>query len=111
MKVEVTRSGSVAIAGVNGRVDSANASSFDKVLEDAMVGGAKSMVLDFTELAYLSSAGLRAILLTVKRTKSAGGELAVCRVPSHILEVLEVSGFTRLIKVARTVEEAKAAVV
>lgn len=110
MKVETSRSGAIAIAQVAGRVDSSNAAAFDKELADILIGDAVSLILDFSDLVYLSSAGLRAILLAVKRARGLGGEMAVCSVPAHILEVLEVSGFTRLIKVRPTLDEARAAI-
>ena len=109
MKVETSHSGAVATAAVSGRVDSSNAADFDQELGGALLGDTVSLVLDFTNLVYLSSAGLRAILLAVKRARTAGGEVAVCNVPDHILEVLEVSGFSRLIKVCRSTEEARKA--
>ncbi|MCE2454838.1 MAG: STAS domain-containing protein [Gemmatimonadetes bacterium] len=110
MKVEVTNSGHVAIVNVEGRVDSSTAAAFDTSLADALVGDVKSLVLECSHLTYLSSAGLRAILLAVKRTSKVDGKVAVCAVQSHILEVLEVSGFTRLVKVAGSVTEARSAI-
>jgi len=110
MNVEVNRSGQIATAKVTGRVDSANAAAFDRELSGALIGDCISVILDCTALGYISSGGLRAILLTVKRAKSAGGSVALFGVAPHILEVLEVSGFTRLLAVSNSLESAREAV-
>ena len=64
-------------------------------------------MVDCGELNYISSAGLRVFLIAIRKTSAAGGGLALCRVPDHINEVLEISGFSRLAKVFDTVEEAR----
>lgn len=108
MKVTTTQSGNTAVAAVNGRVDSANAKDLDQALSEIIDGGTSRLVVDCSELSYISSAGLRALLVAIKKTNAAGGGVAMCQVPPHIREVLEVSGFTRLTKVFDTPAEAEA---
>ncbi len=108
MKVTTTHSGNTAVAAVNGRVDSANAKDLDQELSTIIEGGVNHLVVDCSELSYISSAGLRALLVAIKKTNAAGGGVAMCQVPPHIREVLEVSGFTRLTKVFDTSAEAEA---
>ena len=108
MNVTTSQTGSTAVAAVSGRVDSANAKDFDQELATAIDRGATGLVVDCLALAYISSAGLRALLVAIKKTNAAGGGVAMCRVPAHIREVLEVSGFTRLTSVYDSVEEAMA---
>lgn len=98
----------LAVAAVDGRVDSANAKDLDQALSDIIDGGASRLVVDCADLSYISSAGLRALLVAIKKTNAAGGGVAMCHVPQHINEVLEVSGFTRLTKVFRSKQEAEA---
>ncbi len=108
MNVTTKYAGSTAVVAVNGRIDSANAKDFDQKLSEVIDRGGSRLVIDCGDLTYISSAGLRAILLAIKRTNAAGGGMAMCRTPDHIREVLEVSGFTRLIQVYETVEDAEA---
>lgn len=108
MNVTTTQSDDAAVAAVSGRVDSANAKDFDQELSDIIEAGASRLVVDCGDLTYISSAGLRALLVAIKKTNAAGGGVAMCRVPAHIKEVLDVSGFTRLTKVFDTAEEAQA---
>ncbi len=108
MKVETSYSGSTAVAVVDGRVDSANAKDFDEELSAIINRGVSSLVVDCGGLNYISSAGLRVLLIAIRKTNEAGGGLALCAVPDHIREVLEVSGFVRLTKVFATADEARA---
>jgi len=106
MKVTTSTSGTASVAAVEGRVDSANAKDLDQELGAIIDSGGSRLVVDCSNLRYISSAGLRALLVAIKRTNKEGGGVAMCNVPEHIREVLEVSGFTRLTKVFGTVEEA-----
>ena len=102
MNVETSHTGSTAVAAVSGRVDSANAKEFEEELSAIIDKGATGLVVDCGELNYISSAGLRVFLIAIRKTSAAGGGLALCRVPDHINEVLEISGFSRLAKVFDT---------
>jgi len=107
MNVETGYSGTTAVATVTGRVDSANAKDFDQALSAIIDQGVTGLVIDCSGLKYMSSAGLRVLLIAIRKTNAAGGGLAMCQVPDHIREVLEVSGFVRLTKVFDTAEEAQ----
>ncbi len=107
MNVETSHTGTTAVAAVSGRVDSANAKEFEEELSAVIEKGSTGLVVDCGELNYISSAGLRVFLIAIRKTSAAGGGLALCRVPDHIQEVLEISGFSRLAKVFDTVEEAR----
>lgn len=106
MKVTASQSGDTVIAAVSGRVDSVNATSFEQELSKAMEGGSSRLVVDCGELSYISSAGLRILLLAVKKTRAQGGGVALCQVQDHVREVLEVSGFTRIMTVRDTIDQA-----
>ena len=61
--------------------------------------GAGDMVIDLGKLSYISSAGLRVILLTAQKLKAKGKSLKLCSLSPMILEVFEVSGFSKLIPI------------
>jgi anti-sigma B factor antagonist len=84
---------------VKGRVDSATAPDFSKVLENANNNGRYKLVVDMSELEYMSSAGFRALLATQRNCKHYNrGELVLVGVPERIREALELAGFTELFK-------------
>lgn len=84
---------------VKGRVDSATAPDFSKVLENANNNGRYKLVVDMSELEYMSSAGFRALLATQRNCKHYNrGELVLVGVPERIREALELAGVTELFK-------------
>ena len=68
------------------------------------------MILDFENLSYISSAGLRVILITAKALRRQDAELAVCSLSDPIREVFEISGFYQIIPVRDTQADAIAAI-
>lgn len=89
-----------------GRLDGTNAPSFEKTVLDRLDGKPTRMVLDLAAIDYVSSAGLRTILLAAKRAKSVGCGLAVCGLRDHIREVFDLSGFGNVVAIRPSVEEA-----
>lgn len=84
---------------VTGRVDSATAPDFAKALDKVTDAGRYKIVLDMSELEYMSSAGFRALLATQRNCKRYNrGELVLVKVPERIREALELAGFTELFK-------------
>jgi anti-anti-sigma factor len=84
---------------LTGRLDSATGPTFEKDLLGRIDGGGRRLLLDFTELQYISSAGLRIVLLAAKKMKSAGGRLALCSLNPQIAEVFAISGFTNILDI------------
>ncbi len=109
MKVETTQSGKTTTATVSGRVDSVNSREFEKELGAIADAGATNIILDCSGLSYISSAGLRVLLITIRKLNQAGGQLSLANMNPNIQEVLEVSGFVMLTKVFDSVEDAQKA--
>ncbi|HEY1736558.1 MAG TPA: STAS domain-containing protein [Methylovirgula sp.] len=82
-----------------GRLDSASGPAFEKDLLAQIEGGRHRMLLDFSDLQYISSAGLRIVLLAAKKMKSAGGKMALCALNPQIAEVFEISGFSNILDI------------
>jgi anti-sigma B factor antagonist len=84
---------------VKGRVDSSTAPEFTKALESSSNNSRFNIVVDMSELEYMSSAGFRALLATQRNCKRYNrGELVLVAVPVRIKEALELAGFTELFK-------------
>lgn len=94
----------------DGRIDSNTAPQFEQQVLGAVDGGQTRLVLDFSELDYISSAGLRVVLMTAKRIKPVQGALALCGMSDSIREVFEISGFLTILTVCADRDEALAAV-
>lgn len=95
----------IAVIAVSGRLDTATAPDFEKQSLSRVEEGDKKILLDFSGLEYISSAGLRAILALAKRAKASGGSVAVCAMTGMVEEVFSISGFDAFIPVASTKEK------
>jgi len=85
---------------VKGRVDSAPAPEVSKAFAKANHEGRFKLIVDMSELEYMSSAGFRALLATQRNCKRYNrGELVLVSVPERIREALELAGFTELFKI------------
>lgn len=92
----------------SGRIDSSNAGDFDIALNEVIDGGQKNLVLDLSEIEYMSSAGLRAIVSARKVVKAGafGGDVVIAAPSARATDVLDLSGMGRLFPIEDTVEAA-----
>ena len=110
MDISTERQGSTLIANVGDRIDGTEARNFQETLTGVIDEDVKALILDLEELSYISSAGLRVILLTARVLQRQGGKLAICSLSDPIREVFEISGFDKIIPVHSSREEAAEAV-
>jgi anti-anti-sigma factor len=84
-----------------GRLDFGNAAGFEKQLEQALTGASRpaSLLIDCAALEYVSSAGLRAFLVTARAAQRAGARFALCALQPAVREVFDLSGFSRILTV------------
>ena len=94
------------LANLGGRLDGSNARQFEEQLKNSIGSDSRPVVLDMEKLSYISSAGLRVILLTAKSASARKSKLVLCSLPSHINEVFEISGFNKIISIHATKDDA-----
>lgn len=84
---------------VNGRIDSSTAPQLARTLDDITGMGRFKIVLDLSEVEFMSSAGLRVLISTQKTCKRYNrGEVALASVPKRIYDALELAGFVPLFR-------------
>lgn len=110
MAINIERDGGTVIAKIDGRLDGANAQEFQGDLTASIEDSDRAVILDFENLSYISSAGLRVILITAKALRRQDAELAVCALSDPIREVFEISGFDQIIPVRDSQADAIAAI-
>jgi anti-sigma B factor antagonist len=96
----------VSIFKLNGRLDSNTSPALEKKLVAAIENGTRNMVIDFENLDYISSAGLRIILKTTKDLKRSEGNIVLCAMQDYVREVFEIAGFDTFLPIFSTVDEA-----
>lgn|SRR5690554_4652914 len=106
MSFAIDKFGSTLIVQPEGQINSANAVAFEADLMSQVDQGELRIVLDLAHLDYISSAGLRVVLLLAKKLKQAGGALMLCDLQPSVREVFEISGFLSILKVSDTRAEA-----
>ena len=99
MDIGEAKTGDVLVLTPVGRLDSDTAKTFEGKLFQLIDGGAGKVLVDFSSLQYISSAGLRSILLAAKKLKSKGGRFALCSLSAAIKEVFDVSGFSSILDI------------
>ena len=97
MKMDLIKHGNDAELKMDGYIDATNADEVEAVLVD-VAGRFDTLILDMEKLEYVSSAGLRAFKRVYMELRRKGGSLCAKNVDKAIMEVLEVTGFTRLFK-------------
>ncbi len=99
MDVKWERKNKTALARVEGRIDGANFWEFQSVLESGVEPDVQTVVVDFEQVAFISSAGLRVVLMLGKQLRKRGAQLSVCSLNSSIRRIFEVSGFDRIVPI------------
>ncbi len=99
MDVTTERHDDVLSADVGGRIDGSNVVQFEEAIRTAIEDSDRAVIMDFGKLVYISSAGLRAVLLTAKSLHSRDAKLLLCSLSGPIREVFEISGFDKILPI------------
>lgn len=106
MSLTINKSDSVIVIGAEGQMNSSNAAENERELLAQLDGGAYQVILDLSLVRYISSAGLRVVLLLAKRIKQDKGKLVLCGLQPKVHEVFDISGFLAILTVVKTRENA-----
>ena len=107
--MEVETVGEVTVVTLPDRVDTTSAAGVESEFTALLDGGARRLVADFAANEYVSSAGLRVFLSTLKALEKDGGRMVLCAMPPFVDDVFSISGFSGLFTIVATREEAIAA--
>ena len=110
MEVTTEQRDFALIARAAGRIDGFNAQDFEATLHAAARDFEGPLIIDCEELSYVSSAGLRAMLLIAKSLNEKNVKFALCSLPPTIAEIFQISGFDQIISTHPSQPEALAAV-
>lgn len=97
MTIDKQLNGSELTLALNGRLDTTTAPELEAVIKES-IAGVTNLVMDFAELEYLSSAGLR-VILSAQKTMNKQGEMVIRNVNETINEVFEITGFIDILTI------------
>jgi anti-sigma B factor antagonist len=106
MIIEINQRKQVAVVCVTGSIDGTTAPALTAELHACVTSGNVYLVADLSGVDYTSSVGLRTLLATMKETRQQGGDLRLSCVTPNVLKVLELSGFTSIMKLYDDVDSA-----
>ena len=113
MEFSERRAGKTVVLAPVGRIDMASADTFrDRLIPliGSAAAGGESVVLDFSGVDYISSAGLRVLMLAAKEARSSGGKIAVAALQPLVNEIFQISRFDKVLACHGGVNEALASV-
>ncbi|MFY0478457.1 STAS domain-containing protein [Achromobacter marplatensis] len=101
MNLATEQVGDTLVVGVPGHINSGNAAELEAELMLKLEQRPARLVLDLADLSYISSAGLRVVLVLAKKVRESGGILIVCGLSGAVHEVFDVSGFLEILTVRK----------
>ena len=108
MEIQEKQIGGITIISLKGSIDAMTAPKITEFIQDLVAKGNIKLIADFGSVDYTSSAGLRVLLGAIKETRAQGGDLRLAGVQPDVLKVLNLSGFTNILKMFNNADTAVA---
>ncbi len=106
MNIREDKKDQVMVLAIEGRLDSITSGTLEKKFLAVMEAGEKNIVVDFTSMDYISSAGLRVLLMAAKKTAKMGGKVVLAALCDNVREVFDIAGFSSIFTITGSQEEA-----
>ena len=106
MEIKAEKRGDVRVIGLRGRLDANTSPVLEKRILVFLDQGENRLVFDFSELIYISSLGLRVLIVVAKNLQKVNGRLGLAALNENIYEIFKIAGFTSVFSIYPTLEEA-----
>lgn len=107
MKITVNNAhADIKVMAFEGNLETTSAPEAEQKINALIEKGVKNILINFENLNYISSAGLRVLLTTAKQLKFKQGMLCICSLNETVAEVFEMTGFTNIFNIFKTEAEA-----
>ncbi len=106
MEINAAKENDILVVGLDGNFDIASAAPAESKLTELLDGGELKVLLDFSQVPYIASSGLRVLLKVAQRLKSDGGKFGLCSVNDTVGEVLVMTGFDKILSIYESKEKA-----
>ncbi len=84
---------------ISGEIDGTNVGEFESAVKESM-DKAPNMIMDLSDLSYVSSAGLRVFLMSKKMSEAAGKTMTICNLTDDVMSIFSVTGFVKLLNIS-----------
>jgi anti-anti-sigma factor len=99
MKVEITQAEKVVTATIEGRLDTVTSPELEKELAPFFTEQGVELIMDCTAMEYISSAGLRIVLMAHKLVTANGGRFIIRNLSKEVRSVFDITGFSRILTI------------
>ena len=106
MELDIKMIDDVVSIVLKGRIDANTAPAIEQKLLSLISGGSSKLVTDLSEVKFISSAGLRALIAALKEAKRQSGDLRLAGIQGQVQEVLDLTGFSTIFKIYASAEDA-----
>jgi anti-sigma B factor antagonist len=106
MQISTKDVGDVKVVQFQGTIDTNTSEEAKTHIDELLTQGARKILVDFSELEFLSSVGLRVLLGATKDLKAVGGGLRVCNLNETVQDIFDMSGFSTIIGVFKNESDA-----
>jgi anti-anti-sigma factor len=93
------------ILALSGKLDATSAKTFEDKILGLINSGAQRLVVDLSQLEYVSSSGLRVFLLAAKHLQATDGKIVLCGLQDHVRQVFDLAGFSSILSIYGSREE------
>lgn len=96
----------VKILHIEGRLDATSSPALDEQLSSLISSGTTKLIVDFSKVEYLSSAGMRLMLSNTKKASGQSGKLIFASINDDVMEIIRMAGFEKILSISSSVEDA-----
>ena len=100
MDVAKKQNGSELLLELSGSIDSTTSPELNNIINDSL-GGVATLILDFKKIDYISSAGLRVLLATLKALNAKGGKMIIRYPNQNVMDIFTMTGFDNILTIER----------
>jgi anti-anti-sigma factor len=104
MKIVQLEKEGVICLKIDGRLDAESATEAETTVKGILKEGTQRLLFDLSRMEYISSAGLRVILMAVKELRNKKGKVVLCGLTPYVKEIFDVSNFSSIIPITDSVE-------
>lgn len=106
MEIYEKKAESCIIVGIIGRLDTTNYGILENKMKELIDNKQIRILVDCSKMDYVSSSGLRILLMTLKSITQANGKFVLCELQENIKEIFEISGFNSIFEICPTQSDA-----
>jgi anti-anti-sigma factor len=106
LRIELEEIGHQLILRIKGRLDATSAPLLEKKIDSLIAEHHHHLLLDFSRVDYLSSAGMRVLLSSTKKLRAKNGDLLLFALVEDVQEIIRMAGFDKVFRIYSTEKEA-----